>query len=94
MAINISNIGTDWFVKLYREEWFFKDVDEFTPVFVFFLEHGVGFNCSVKSGGFSVMMVDANLKPVDYPNMIRVATQCLAFKKQFGDKTRLNLIIF
>jgi hypothetical protein len=89
MAINISNIGDDWCIKFYREEWYFKSVDEFSPVFEFLLDNNVSFNCCVKQNGFSVSMVDVNLKSFDYPNMLIMNTKCLSFKKLYGDKLRL-----
>lgn len=92
MAINISNIGNDWCIKFFREEWFFKDLDEFTPVFVFLLDNNVGYHLCPKSGGFSISMVDANLKSFDYANVLLMVKKCIDFKQQFGDKNRLMLI--
>jgi hypothetical protein len=89
MAINISNVKEWWTIKFYREEWFFKDFDEFAPVFELLLNNGVSFHVCAKSGGFSISMADVNLKSFDFDNMKKVLAECLDFKKRFGDKERL-----
>lgn len=91
MAINISNVKEWWTIKFFKEEWFFKDSDEFAPVFEFLLDNFVGFTFVPKSGGFSIFLGDANLKSFDFDNIKAPVNRCLDFKKKFGDKTRIGM---
>ena len=90
MAINVSNIKEWWTIKFYKEEWFFKDFDEFAPIFEFLIDGFIPFNVTPRSGGFSIFMGDANLKNFDFDNVKTALTKCLDYKHRFGDKTRLG----
>ena len=88
MAVNVSNIGSDWFVKLFRETWFFEDIEEFVPVFAFLLGHRISFHVKVESIGFSVSMQDVSLSPVEFSRLNALLVQVLDYKCKFGDKAR------
>jgi hypothetical protein len=88
MAITVSNIGSDWFVKFFRETWFFGDIEEFVPVLAFLLGHRINFFVKVEAVGFSVSMQDVSLSPVSFDVLNDALTLVLGYKRKFGDKVR------
>ena len=92
MAVNISNTGDLWTLKLFRESWFFVDVDESLPVLNFLVANQVKFSVSSFDGGLSFEMVDSNFSQLHFWDLQGdcVLSKCLDFKKCFGDRCRVR----
>lgn len=90
MAINLSNVGDVWTLKFYKETWYFKSVEEFTPVLNFLFSNDAMFSFSRCCNGFMIELKDVNLRVCSFNELSLVLAEAIDFKKRFGDKLRLG----